>query len=64
MLNPEEASALAGVTTRHVYRLVEAGRVHFREAAGGSLLVCLGSLLMEAARSVAPERSDDDEEGR
>jgi hypothetical protein len=44
-LTPEEAAVLAGVSTRMVYRLVEAGQLHFIEAAEQSPLICLHSLL-------------------
>ena len=44
MVTPEVAAASAAVSTRAVYRWVEAGRVHFRETPEGSILVCLASL--------------------
>lgn len=44
MLAPEAAARAAGTSARHVYRLVEAGRVHFAETHDGALLVCLSSL--------------------
>ncbi len=44
MAKPEAAAQIAGVTTRAVYQWVESGRVHFAEATGGDLLVCLASL--------------------
>ena len=44
-VTPEEAAALAGVTTRSIYRWVEAGHLHFLEAAEPSPLLCLYSLL-------------------
>jgi hypothetical protein len=44
MIAPEEAMALAGVSSREIYRWVEAGRVHFLETPEGFLLICLGSL--------------------
>jgi hypothetical protein len=40
MLRPGEAALLAGLSARAVYRLAEAGRVHFAETADGLLLVC------------------------
>jgi len=40
MLTPEEAAALAQVTTRTIYRLAEAGELHFTETPEGMLLVC------------------------
>lgn len=44
MLTPEEAGALAAVTTRTVYHWVESGVVHFQESAAGAVYVCLTSL--------------------
>ena len=40
----EEAAALARVSVRAIYRLVEADHLHFTETAGEDLLVCLNSL--------------------
>ena len=40
LLTPEEASLAMGVGTRAIYRLVEAGLIHFTETADGLLLVC------------------------
>jgi hypothetical protein len=47
-VTPETAAVLAGVNTRSVYRLVEAGRLHFLETPEGFLLVCLRSLTAAA----------------
>jgi excisionase family DNA binding protein len=44
MVTPDEAARLAGVTTRTVYRWIEAGKVHFAETPEGLLLVCPNSL--------------------
>ena len=44
MITPEEAAALAQVTTRIIYRRVEAGELHFAETPGGTLLICPGLL--------------------
>jgi hypothetical protein len=44
LIVPEEAAVMAGVSTRAVYRWVEAGAVHFAETPGGGLLVCPDSL--------------------
>ncbi|HZH89300.1 MAG TPA: hypothetical protein VEX70_01645 [Pyrinomonadaceae bacterium] len=41
---PDEAARQAGVTPRAVYRCLEAGSLHFTEASGESILVCLKSL--------------------
>jgi predicted site-specific integrase-resolvase len=44
-VTPEEAAALAAVSTRIIYRWVEAGQLHFNETAEQSPLICLNSLL-------------------
>jgi hypothetical protein len=44
MLAPEEAAGFAGVSTRTLYRWIEAGKVHFCEPEIGILRVCSGSL--------------------
>jgi|RhiMetdeSRZDD1v2_1073273.scaffolds.fasta_scaffold10247_2 hypothetical protein len=46
LLTPEEASALAGLSVRDVYRVVEAGEIHFKEAPEGRVFVCLDSIGM------------------
>ncbi|HWO01051.1 MAG TPA: helix-turn-helix domain-containing protein [Blastocatellia bacterium] len=44
MVTPDEASALAHVSSRTVYRWVETRRLHFAETLDGRLLICLNSL--------------------
>lgn len=44
-VTPEVAAALAGVSTRTIYRRVEAEQLHFIETAEQSPLICLNSLL-------------------
>src|SRR5687767_6474792 len=44
MLAPEAAARATGTSARQIYRLVEAGRVHFAETPDGALFVCLSSL--------------------
>jgi len=44
MFTPDDAALLTGVSTRLIYRWVEAGRIHFYESEGGELLVCLAPL--------------------
>ena len=41
MATPQIAAVLSHLTERDVYRLVETGKVHFREADG--VLICLNS---------------------
>jgi len=47
LIRPEEAAVLAGISSRTIYRRVEAGLVHFAESPEGWLLICLNSLLDE-----------------
>ena len=46
LLSPEQASALTSIPVRLIYRLVEAGTIHYREAANGNLVVCVKTLLI------------------
>lgn len=58
MLAPETAATLTGVTTRALYRAVEAGRIHFCEVQNGArqqLLVCLA-----AAQSLTTVNTESD----
>jgi hypothetical protein len=43
MLPPEEAAALLQTTARAIFRLTEAGEIHFLETESGALLVCRNS---------------------
>lgn len=45
MIRPDAAAVLTGLSTRTIYRRVEADCVHFAETTEGLLLVCLNSLL-------------------
>ena len=44
MVTADEASTLAGVSSRTIYRWIEEGKVHFLEPSDGLPLVCLNSL--------------------
>ena len=44
LIAPDEAAALAGTSTRTIYRWVEAEQLHFTETPDGRLLVCPNSL--------------------
>jgi hypothetical protein len=44
MISPDEAAKLAGLSSRAMYRLVEAESIHFTETHDGSPLICLKSL--------------------
>jgi protein-arginine kinase activator protein McsA len=43
MLAPDEAAAFLQTTARQIFRLTEAGEVHFLETESGALLVCRNS---------------------
>ena len=45
MLTPDDAALAAGVSSRTIYRWVEEAKIHFRESASGSLVVCPRSVL-------------------
>lgn len=44
MLAPDEAAVIARVTSRTIFRWVEAGQIHFAETSDGLILICLNSL--------------------
>ena len=44
MIPPEHAAAVAHVPVRMIYRWVETGVIHYKEAPNGSLIVCVKSL--------------------
>lgn len=44
MLSPDAAAAVLQTTAREVFRLTEAGEIHFLETEAGALLVCRKSL--------------------
>jgi len=44
MITVDEAAAVAGVTSRTMYRWVEAEKTHFSETPEGRLLICPNSL--------------------
>lgn len=44
MLSANEAAMIAKLSTREIYRYVEAGRLHFSEDQNGLLFVCFASL--------------------
>lgn len=43
-LTPEQAAAVAGLSPRQIYRLVEAAELHFAELSDRSLRICAASL--------------------
>jgi hypothetical protein len=44
MLTPDQAATIANVSSRTIYRRVEAGEMHYTETAEGFLLVCPNSI--------------------
>ena len=42
-LSPEELAQLLGISSRQVYRYLDAGKFHGQEAPGGRLLICARS---------------------
>ena len=44
LVAPEQAAVIAAVPVRMIYRWVEAGMIHYKEAPDGSLTVCVKSL--------------------
>jgi hypothetical protein len=44
MVTPNEAASISLTDTRAIFRLVEAGKIHFFETETGELLVCSRSL--------------------
>jgi excisionase family DNA binding protein len=57
MVTPDQAAQLCRVTTRTIYRRIEAGRLHFTETEKGFSLICLQSL--ESNANSARSSSDD-----
>lgn len=43
MISPGEAAELLQTSAREIFRLIEAGEVHFSETDNGALLVCRSS---------------------
>jgi hypothetical protein len=46
VLTPGLAAEFLSVSTREIYRMVEAGRLHYTEAPDQELFICLNSLLV------------------
>ena len=55
LVTPEDAGLLTGTSARSIYRLVESGGVHWGEAPGDLLLVCLSSLLEQTENKCSSE---------
>ena len=56
MVTPDEAALAGHLSARVVYRLVEAGQVHFAETREGTLLICLRSLLTNGEDGITPQQ--------
>ena len=54
-VTPEDAAMLVGTGPRAIYRLVESGEIHWADAPGDLLLVCLGSLLEKSGHTSRSE---------
>ena len=50
MLTPDQAATIANVSSRTIYRRVEAGEMHYLETAEGRLLVCANSIELNQTR--------------
>ncbi|PYS46756.1 MAG: hypothetical protein DMF68_18180 [Acidobacteria bacterium] len=50
MVTADEAAGLAGVSSRTIYRRVEAESLHFMETNEGRLLICTNSLAPDSRR--------------
>ena len=55
MITPDEAAQISQVSTRTIYRWIEAQKVHFAETEKGFSLICLQSLEDQAASSTQDE---------
>ena len=58
LLRVGEATAVTGLSSRAIHRLVEAGEVHFEETPAGALLICPNSFVVaraEAGQSPSPD---------
>ena len=49
LMTIEEAVKMSRISARAIYRLIEAGEVHFAETAEGFTLICAATLLAQVA---------------
>jgi len=54
MIPIAEAAAVAGLSQRAIFRLVEGGQIHFVETTEGRALFCANSLLGQRDRTAGP----------
>ena len=52
MLTPEEAAGRVQRSVRDIFRMIEAGQLHFQEISAGTILVCPESLRQAIPRLV------------
>jgi hypothetical protein len=52
MVTLDHAATLFRLSTRIIHRMVEDGKVHFRETSRGSLLICPRSLSMNTSQEI------------
>ena len=65
LVTPDEAAAMAAVSTRTIYRWVEAGQLHLMETAEQPLLICLNSLAGDnLAKNTPKEIGQSQNQGR
>ena len=55
LVTPEDAAVLTGTSARPIYRLVEAGEIHWADGPEHLLLICLSSLLEKAGQDFRTE---------
>lgn len=59
MISPEEVAAIAGISLRTVFRLIEAGAIHFQETPGGAIYVCALTLTRETLNALTTIRLEE-----
>ena len=59
LISSEEAAAIAGVSSRTIYRWVEAGRIHFTETAAGAFRICFNSIIDRPPSAGSQFREED-----
>ena len=57
MISAEQSAALTGLSRRKIYRMAEAGSLHFTETADGRLLICLLSLRQQESAWISAEQN-------
>ena len=49
LMTVDEAVKISGISARAIYRLLEAGKVHFAETPDGLALICAATLLAQVS---------------